>query len=142
MSLGTVSYTYSTEPYNTVVSQSASPDTPAQAGVAVDVTLSKGPSPQSASAPSNQSTVNFTVPAGAPSHSVVEAVVTDATGNEEVYYQAVQPGQQVSFTVAWYGQSGQLVLYLNGAAQGAPTVLTAQPATSPNPPGGPDNGTG
>ncbi len=141
MTLGSVSYTYSTEPANTVVTQSPAPETAAQSGAPVNVTLSKGPSPGSATALANQSTVGFTVPTSAPSHSLVEAEVTDSTGNEEVYYQAVTPGQQVSFTVSWYGQSGQLILYLNGVAQGQPTVLTPQANPGQNPPGGSNNGT-
>ena len=142
MTLGSLSYTYSTEPASTVVTQSPAPESAAQSGGSVSVTLSKGPSPGSATALANQSTVGFTVPTSAPSHSLVEAQVTDSTGNEEVYYQAVTPGQQVSFTVAWYGQSGQLVLYLNGTAQGQPTVLTPQANPGQNPPpGGSNNGT-
>ena len=141
MTLGSVSYTYSTEPANTVVTQSPAPESAAQSGAPVNVTLSKGPSPGSATALANTSTVGFTVPTSAPSHSLVEAQVTDSTGNEEVYYQAVTPGQNVSFTVAWYGQSGQLVLYLNGSVQGQPTVLTPQANPGQNPPGGSNNGT-
>lgn len=141
MTLGSVSYTYSTEPSNTVVTQSPAPNSAAQSGAPVSVTLSKGPSPASASALANQSQVGFTVPSGAPRHSLVEAKVTDAAGNEEVYYQAVSPGQQVSFTVSWYGQSGQMVLYLNGVAQGKPTVLVPQASPGQNPPGGTNNGT-
>ncbi|MDA8199570.1 MAG: protein kinase [Thermaerobacter sp.] len=141
MTLGSVSYTYSTEPANTVVTQSPAPESAAQSGAPVNVTLSKGPSPGSATALANTSTVGFTIPTSAPSHSLVEAQVTDSTGNEEVYYQAVTPGQNVSFTVAWYGQSGQLVLYLNGSVQGQPTVLTPQANPGQNPPGGSNNGT-
>ena len=141
MTLGNLSYTYSTEPANTVVTQSPAPDATAQSGAPVNVTLSKGPSPASASALANKSNVGFTVPSSAPRHSLVEAKVTDSAGNEEVYYQSVAPGQQVSFTVSWYGQSGEMVLYLNGVAQGSPTVLVPQASPGQNPPGGSSNGT-
>lgn len=133
MTLGDVTWAYSTESANTVIDQNPPPASQVTAGGSVNVTMSKGISPASQGQPQNQSTVSFTVPGGAPSPSWVKAVVTDAAGNEEVYYQQAQPGQSVSFTVVWYGANGQLVVYLNGQQQGPPTALT--PGGSPSPGG-------
>jgi beta-lactam-binding protein with PASTA domain/tRNA A-37 threonylcarbamoyl transferase component Bud32 len=139
MTLGNVTWAYSTESANTVIDQDPAPAAQVTPGGSVNVTMSKGISPQSQGQPQNESTVSFTVPAGAPSPSWVKAVVTDAAGNEEVYYQQAQPGQTVSFTVVWYGSHGQLVVYLNGQQQGPPTSLT--PGNSPSP-GGTNGGQG
>lgn len=136
MTLGNVTWVYSTQPANTVIDQDPAPAGPAAAGGAVNVTMSKGISPASQGQPQNQSTVNFAVPAGAPNPSWVKAVVTDASGNQEVYYQQVQPGQQVSLTVTWYGANAQLVLYLNGQQQGSPTTLTPGGSPGAGPGGG------
>ncbi|MCY0864459.1 MAG: serine/threonine-protein kinase, partial [Sulfobacillus sp.] len=91
-----------------------------------------------------------TVPASAPPKSVLKVVVTDQAGNEEVSYQQVNPGTQVELPITWYGDNGQLTVYLNGQAE-PPVVLTpsgsssAAPSssgTSPSPSAGTGNSGG
>lgn len=130
MVLGNVTWVYSTQSANTVIDQQPAPYSSAIPNGSVNVTLSKGVSPTSNGLPQNQSTISFAVPSGTAPNSLVKAVVTDQASNEEVYYQQVKAGQSVSFTVQWYGQAGQLVVYLNGQQQGPPTTLTPQKASS------------
>jgi serine/threonine-protein kinase len=138
MTLGAVTWTYSTLPAGTIIDQSPAPYGPSVPNGQVDVVMSEGLSPASSGTVQNQSQVSIPVPATAPANSVIKLVVTDAEGNEEVYWAQVAPGQTVTWTVTWYGPSGQLTEYLNGQQQGPPTPL--QPAgASPSSSAGPSS---
>lgn len=130
MTLGNISWVYSTLPANTIIDQNPAPYGPAVPNGSVNVLMSEGVSPSSSAALQNQSTVNIPIAGGAPAHSVLKVVVTDVEGNEEVFWQQVTPGQTATITVQWYGTSGQLVEYLNGQQQGSPTPLVPNTASS------------
>lgn len=139
MTLGNVSYTYSTQAANTIIDQGPPPFGQAPSGTTVNVVISQGISPQANGQPRNTSTVSYTVPSSVTAGSVVKIVITDSAGDEQVYYQQVSPSQAVSFPALWYGQSAQMLTYLNGQQQGAAQTLTAQPSSSSP---GAGNGTG
>ncbi len=133
VSVGTPTPTYSTEPVNTIIDQSPEPYASLSSTSQVGVTVSQGPSPQSAHLPKNVSIASWQIPNSAAPKSVLKMVVTDSAGNEEVFYQQVNPGEQVENPVTWYGSQGQLTVFLNGQAQ-APQPLAANgtPATPPS----------
>ncbi len=124
VSVGGSTATYSTEPANTIIDQSPQPYSYVSHATRVQVTVSEGPSPQSAKMARNKSLITMQIPNNAPSKSVLKAVVTDSAGNKEVFYQQVNPGQPIQIPVIWYGSNGQVLLFLNGQAQ-APQRLTA-----------------
>lgn len=126
--IGTSTSVYSTEPIHTIITQNPQPyASQAQEGD-VTVTLSRGPSPASARLPKNATAAAWQIPNSAPSQSLLKIVVTDSAGNEEVFYQRVNPGQQVKIPFTWYGTSGQLLTFLNGQEQ-APQPLAANNST-------------
>ncbi|MCL5972551.1 MAG: Stk1 family PASTA domain-containing Ser/Thr kinase [Firmicutes bacterium] len=139
LAVGTPTQTYSTQPVNTIIDQNPEPYAPIGNATQVNVTISEGPSPQSANLLRNVNQITWQIPSTAPPKSVLKVVVTDSADNQEVFYQLVNPGKVVSFTVVWYGTSGQLEPYLNGQPQ-APTALTASVSNS-TPPSPPGNGT-
>ncbi|PSR34691.1 MAG: Stk1 family PASTA domain-containing Ser/Thr kinase [Sulfobacillus benefaciens] len=139
LAVGTPTETYSTQPANTIIDQSPEPYTPIGNATQVNVTISEGPSPQSANLPKNINPITWQIPSTAPPKSLLKVVVTDSADNQEVFYQLVNPGKVVSFTVVWYGTTGQLEPYLNGQPQ-APTALTSNSGNSA-PPSPPGNGT-
>lgn len=150
VSVGTPTMQWSTEPANTIIDQSPAPFSTLSGSTTVNVTVSNGPSPESASYPKNITVATWTVPASAPPKSVLKVVVTDQAGNEEVSYQQVNPGTKVELPITWYGDNGQLTVYLNGQAE-PPVVLTpsgsssAAPSssgTSPSPSAGTGNSGG
>ncbi len=129
VSVGSPTTTYSTEPVNTIIDQSPEPYA-SMAGVhQVNVTVSEGPSPQSAHLPKNKTIATWQIPNSTAPKSVLKVVVTDSAGNEEVFYQQVNPGQQIQVPVTWYGTTGQLLVFLNGQAQ-APQALTSSSSTT------------
>ncbi len=130
VSVGTPTSTYSTEPVNTIIDQSPEPYSALSHSSPVNVTVSEGPSPASAKLPKNKTLVTWQIPNNAPAKSILKVVVTDSAGNEEVFYQQVNPGQPVQIPVTWYGSTGQLLVFLNSQAQ-APQPLTANGTTSP-----------
>ncbi|MDA8194527.1 MAG: protein kinase [Thermaerobacter sp.] len=140
LAVGTPSNQWSTEPANTIIDQSPAPYSSLSGISQVSVVVSNGPSPQSGSLPKNVTVAQWTIPNNAAPKSVLKVVVTDSAGNEEVFYQQVNPGTAVQFPVTWYGNSGQLALYLNGQAL-PPQTLTPNFSTAPSG-GGPGNGTG
>ncbi|WP_020374653.1 protein kinase domain-containing protein [Sulfobacillus thermosulfidooxidans] len=131
ISVGTPTASYSTEPVNTIIDQNPEPYSSLANVSQVNVTVSEGPSPQSANLPKNVTVATWQIPNNAPPKSLLKVVVTDSAGNEEVIYQQVDPGQQIQIPVTWYGTRGQLLVFLNGQAQ-APQPLTANGnSTSP-----------
>ncbi|POB09228.1 MAG: serine/threonine-protein kinase [Sulfobacillus thermosulfidooxidans] len=129
VTVGTPTTTYSTEPVNTIIDQSPEPYSSLNNTTSVNVTVSQGPSPQSAHLPKNITLATWQIPNSAAPKSVLKVVVTDSAGNEEVFYQQVNPGQQIQIPVTWYGTSGQLLVFLNGQAQ-APQPLVANGSTT------------
>lgn len=129
VTVGSPSDQYSTEPVNTIIDQNPAPYASLKGVSQVGVTISTGPSPESASLPRNVSTPTWSVPSSAAPKSVLKVVITDQAGNEEVYYQQVNPGKTVEFPIVWYGNTGQLLAYLNGQAA-PPEALTPN---SPSP---------
>jgi beta-lactam-binding protein with PASTA domain len=126
---------YSTEPPDTIIDQSPAPYASLQGVTTVSVTLSHGPSPVSASLPINHSTVRWKIPASAAPKSLFKVVVTDPAGNEEIFYQQVNPGQRVTYRVVWYGTQGQMVVSLNGRLIPTPplkSMVSASPSPSPS----------
>jgi serine/threonine-protein kinase len=115
--IGTSTSVYSTEPLNTIINQAPQPYASQAQGDAVTVTLSRGPSPTSARLSKNATATTWQIPNSAPSQSLLKIVVTDSAGNEEVFYQQVNPDQQVKIPFTWYGTNGQLVAFLNGQEQ-------------------------
>lgn len=138
LSVGTPTNQSSTEPTNTIIDQSPAPYS-SVTGSSVNVVVSTGPSPQSANLPKNVTVAQWTIPSSASPKSVLKVVVTDSAGNEEVYYQEVNPGNTVQYPVTWYGSTGQLAIYLNGQAL-PPQTLTSNYSTTPSK--GAGNGTG
>lgn len=136
LTVGSPTNQWSTEPVNTVIDQSPAPYSSLNGVSQVTVVVSNGPSPQSANLPKNLTVAQWTIPNNAPPKSVLKVVVTDSAANEEIFYQQVDPGQAVQFPVTWYGDSGQLAVYLNGQAL-PPQTLT--PNFSPSPSGGTGN---
>ncbi|MCY0900237.1 MAG: PASTA domain-containing protein [Firmicutes bacterium] len=112
--IGTLTSVYSTEPINTIINQNPQPYASWAQGDSIMVTLSRGVSPSSVRLPKNTTATTWQIPNSAPAQSLLKIVVTDSVGNEEVFYQRVNPGQQVKIPFTWYGTSGQLVAFLNG----------------------------
>lgn len=139
MTVGSPTQQWSTQPTNTIIDQTPEPYASLGGASQVAVTVSSGPSPQSANLPKNVTVATWQIPNNAATKSVLKVVVTDVAGNEEVFYQQVNPGQTVQFPVTWYGNSGQLAVYLNGQAY-PPQQLTPNYTTSPGT-GGTGNGT-
>lgn len=117
ITIGTPISQYSTETPNTIIDQSPAPFSGLSGVTSVSVTTSSGPDPVSSQLPRNHSLVKWTIPTSARPKSLLKVVVTDQAGNEEVYYQQVNPGEQVSYPVVWYGNSGDLTASLNGQVQ-------------------------
>ncbi|MCY0882071.1 MAG: PASTA domain-containing protein, partial [Firmicutes bacterium] len=122
---------YSTEPVNTVVSQTPAPYTPVSAGETVHLTVSQGLSPTSAGLPRNVTVATWQIPDTAPAHSRFQVVATDEAGNTETFYEQVNPGQTIELPITWYGYTGQLQTYLNGQ-QNPPQTLSVSSAASPS----------
>ncbi len=131
VTLNSPSRAWSTQPANTIMDQSPAPYSSLAGVAAVSVTVSNGPSPLSASLPANKSVVQITIPSSAAAKSLLKVVVTDQADNQEVYYQQVNPGQVVSYPVDWYGNNGQMMVYINGQAEPA-KALTTNPSSSPS----------
>jgi serine/threonine-protein kinase len=132
VSVGTTTLTYSTEPVNTIIDQTPEPYATLSNVSQVNVTVSQGPSPQSAHLPQHKSVATWQIPNSATPKSVLKVLVTDSAGNEEVFYQQVNPGQQIQIPVVWYGTSGQLLVFLNGQAQAPQALPTNGSTTSPS----------
>ncbi len=139
LTVGTPNVTYSTQPVNTIIDQNPEPYAAISGTSSVSVTVSEGPSPQSANLPKNVQMLTWQIPSTAQPKSVLKVVVTDSANNEEVFYQQVNPGTPVQIPVTWFGTTGQMLVFLNGQAQ-APQVLTSNTGTS-TPPGTTGNGT-
>lgn len=133
VTVGTPSKQYSTEPANTIIDQNPPPYASLQGVTGVSVTVSSGPSPSSASLPQNKTTAQWTIPLSASPKSLFKVVVTDQAGNEEVFYQQVNPGEQVQYPVTWYGTTGEIVVSLNGQIE-PPQALVPNTSTSVSPP--------
>lgn len=134
LTLASASYQYSTQaPQGVIIDQNPGPYGQVGTGGSVAVVLSGGLSPQSSGLTLNKSDISWAVPSSAPPNSVVKAVVTDAAGNMEVYWAEVQPNETVPFgVVVWYGQQGQLAIYLNGQLQGHSSLVPAASGSSPS----------
>lgn len=132
VTVGTPSSQWSTEPANTIIDQSPAPYSSLQGVTSVSVTVSNGPSPVSASLPKNVTVARWTIPSSASPKSLFKVVVTDQAGNTEVFYQQVNPGQQVEYPVTWYGTNGQIFVSLNGQVE-APQTLTPNLSSSTTP---------
>jgi serine/threonine-protein kinase len=132
LTLSSASYQYSTQaPQGVIIDQNPGPYGQVGTGGSVSVVLSGGLSPQSSGLILNKSDISWAVPSSAPPNSVVKAVVTDAAGNMEVYWAEVQPNETVPFgVVVWYGQQGQLALYLNGQLQGHSALVPTGSSSS------------
>ncbi len=134
LSMGTPNSTYSTQPVNTIIDQSPAPYAAIKGTSTVNVTISKGKSPQSSSLPVHHSTVTWPIPSSAPSKSLLKVVVTDSANNEEVFYQQVNPGGTGQIIFSWYGSHGSMQIWLNGQAQ-APQSFTPNNSSSTAPSG-------
>ncbi|NMP22407.1 protein kinase [Sulfobacillus sp. DSM 109850] len=134
VTIGTPSPMYSTEPPNTIIDQSPAPFSSLQGVTGVSVTTSNGPSPVSSSMPRNRSLVRWTIPSSARPKSLLKVIVTDQAGNEEVYYQQVNPGEPVSYVVIWYGTRGELSASLNGQVEPPRTLLPSNTSSSTSAP--------
>ncbi|MCL6562135.1 MAG: PASTA domain-containing protein [Firmicutes bacterium] len=127
--------TYSTQPVNTIIDQNPMPYQTLHGQPTVDVWVSDGPSPASSGLEAHQAEPSWTIPSTVPPGSLMKVVVMDSAGNEEVFYQAVNPGVTVRQPFTWYGTSAQVTTYLNGQKQTVVTLGANQPAppASPSP---------
>ncbi|MBX5466294.1 MAG: PASTA domain-containing protein [Firmicutes bacterium] len=125
--------TYSTQPVNTIIDQNPMPYQILHGTPQVQVWVSQGPSPASAHQPANRAEPTWTIPASVPPASLLKVVVTDNAGNEEVIYQAVNPGVTVRIPFTWYGTSAQVTTYLNGQQQTVVNLGSGQPSAAPTP---------
>lgn len=152
VTMGTPSTLYSTQPSNTIIDQSPAPYSSLTGVSSASITISQGLSPISSSLAENRSTIRFTISSSARPKSLLKIVVTDQAGNQEMYYQQVNPGEPIEWIVHWYGNTGQYVISLNGQAEQpyalvpnssassgsspSPTNSSAPPSNSPLPPSG------
>lgn len=136
IAMGSPNTQYSTEPANTIIDQNPAPYSTLDGVSTIGVTVSNGPSPESATMQRNVSQVRFSIPSSAHTKSLLKVVVTDQAGNEEVLYEEVNPGQQVDYPVTWYGTTGEVTVSLNGQP-GTPKALTATPPSTSSSPSAP-----
>lgn len=137
MTVGTPTQINSTEPPNTIVDQSPAPFSGLSGVSSVSVAISIGPTPISSSELESKTRIPITIASSARPHSLLKIVVTDAAGNEEIYYQEVNPNDAVDWTVSWYGQYAEAAISLNGTLLGTrrlvPNATSPAPSSSPSP---------
>lgn len=138
LTVGTPSQQWSTDPANTIIDQSPAPFSSLQGVSGVSVTISNGAGPASASLPKNHTTLRWQIPNSVPPKSLFKVVVTDQADNEEVYYQLVNPGEQVRYPVVWYGTQGEVSVSLNGQVE-TPQTLTPSTSSSSSSASGPSS---
>lgn len=117
LTLAPTTLSYSTLPVNTIISQIPAPYASTGGVTQVNVTVSKGLSPQSAGVSRNVCQVTEKISATTAPNSLLKMVVTDSAGNKEVFYSKVNPGSIVSVPVVWYGNTATLQTFINEQVQ-------------------------
>lgn len=124
-------YIYSTQTVGTIIDQSPKPYQPINGVTEVSISVSDGPTHQSAKLPKEGGNPRFTMPSTIAAHSLFEEVVKDTAGNHEIFYQQVNPNQTVRNVFAWYGSHASVSIYVN--QKFIPPSLTLTGQFIPNP---------